>query len=248
VSQVETTPHEIEGRWKWPDWGRGPYDALSSVMLGDPFEGTSRSTASPGTWRCATASPGSLPDCRTGSTPNGSTSGISWAVGAASGKPRTISARGSRTCVTGKAARSCSSRGKIRVGEVDGVDVEFHTSNIEPDRGLELLPEFFGAVFDHANERIHSDYFRAEPHEASRMWAYERYVRIRREWAEKLSSASVLQKVAHYLSDLEGVKAELHINNNKEAINHQNRLFWIQHRPANCYPATPTGGSSRSTS
>ncbi len=39
MSQVETTPHEIEGRWKWPDWGRGPYDALSSVMLGDPFEG-----------------------------------------------------------------------------------------------------------------------------------------------------------------------------------------------------------------
>jgi len=56
------------------------------------------------------------------------------------------------------------------------------------------------------------------------MWAYERYVRIRREWAEKLSSAGVLQKVAHYLSDLEGVKAELHINN-KEIVNHQNRLF-----------------------
>jgi hypothetical protein len=56
------------------------------------------------------------------------------------------------------------------------------------------------------------------------MWAYERYVRIRREWAEKLSSAGVLQKVAHYLSDLEGVKAELHIDN-QEIINHQNRLF-----------------------
>lgn len=39
MSQPETTPHEIEGRWKWPNWGRGPYDALSSVMLGHPFEG-----------------------------------------------------------------------------------------------------------------------------------------------------------------------------------------------------------------
>jgi hypothetical protein len=39
VSQVETTPHEVEGRWKWSDWGRGPYNALSSVMLGPPFEG-----------------------------------------------------------------------------------------------------------------------------------------------------------------------------------------------------------------
>ncbi|MFC4542324.1 hypothetical protein ACFO5R_10335 [Halosolutus amylolyticus] len=37
--QVASTPHEIEGRWKWPDWDRGPYDALSSVMLGPPFEG-----------------------------------------------------------------------------------------------------------------------------------------------------------------------------------------------------------------
>ncbi len=90
-----------------------------------------------------------------------------------------------------------------QVGEVDGVDVEFHTSNIEPDRGLELLPEFFGVIFDHAGERVHPEYFRADPHPASRMWAYERYVRIRREWAETLSSAGVLQKVAHYLSDLE---------------------------------------------
>ena len=39
MSQVVTTPHEIEGRWKWDGWGRGPYDALSSVMLGPPFEG-----------------------------------------------------------------------------------------------------------------------------------------------------------------------------------------------------------------
>ncbi|RQH03427.1 DUF7845 domain-containing protein [Natrarchaeobius oligotrophus] len=39
ANHVETTPHEVEGRWKWPDWGRGPYDALSSVMLGPAFEG-----------------------------------------------------------------------------------------------------------------------------------------------------------------------------------------------------------------
>ncbi len=45
-----------------------------------------------------------------------------------------------------------------------------------------------------------------------------------REWARKLSSAGVLQKVALHLSDVEGVKAELHINN-REVMNHQNRLF-----------------------
>ena len=55
------------------------------------------------------------------------------------------------------------------------------------------------------------------------MWVYERYVRIRRSWAEKLVSAGVLQKVIHYLADMEGVIAELSINN-KEVINHQNRL------------------------
>ena len=224
MSQVETTPHEIEGRWKWPDWGRGPYDALSSVMLGDPFEGYLEIDGEPWHLEVRYSKSGFAPRLSDGINAERL---YEWdIVGRGRGERKASYNIGPRF----PNMRHWESGEKLQlpwenqVGEVDGVDVEFHTSNIEPDRGLELLPEFFGAVFDHANERIHSDYFRAEPHEASRMWAYERYVRIRREWAEKLSSASVLQKVAHYLSDLEGVKAELHINN-KEAINHQNRLF-----------------------
>ncbi|QLK25125.1 DNA-binding protein [Natrinema zhouii] len=228
MSQVETTPHEIEGRWKWPDWGRGPYDALSSVMLGSPFEGyleiDTEIDGEPWHLEVRYSKSGFAPRLSDGINAERL---YEWdIVGRGRGERKASYNIGPRfpNMRHWESGERLQLPWENQVGEVDGIDVEFHTSNIEPDRGLELLPEFFAAVFDYANERVHPDYFRAEPHEASRMWAYERYVRIRREWAEKLSSAGVLQKVAHYLSDLKGVKAELHINN-KEAINHQNRLF-----------------------
>ncbi len=228
MSQVETTPHEIEGRWKWPDWGRGPYDALSSVMLGPPFEGhleiTTEVDGEPWLLEVSYSKSGFAPRLSDGINAERL---YEWDI-----KGR---GRGERKAAFNISPRFPNMRHwetgepvnlpwENQVGEVDGVDVEFHTSNIEPERGLELLPAFFAAVFDHAGERVHPDYFRTEPHPASRMWAYERSVRIRREWAKKLSSAGVLQKVVHYRSDLEGVKAELHIDN-EEVINHQNRLF-----------------------
>ncbi|ELZ11923.1 hypothetical protein C478_12155 [Natrinema thermotolerans DSM 11552] len=228
MSQVETTPHEIEGRWKWPDWGRGPYDALSSVMLGPPFEGyleiDTEIDGEPWHIEVSYSKSGFAPRLSDGINAERL---YEWDI--------VGRGRGERKASYNLSPRFPNMRHwesgerlqlpwENQVGEVDGVDVEFHTSNLEAERGLELLPEFFAAVFDEAGERVHSEYFRTEPHEASRMWAYERYVRIRREWAEKLSSAGVLQKVAHYLSDLEGVKAELHIDN-REVVNHQNRLF-----------------------
>ncbi|WP_137289031.1 DUF7845 domain-containing protein [Natronorubrum halophilum] len=228
MSQVETTPHEIEGRWKWPDWGRGPYDALSSVMLGPPFEGylelNIEVDGEPWFIKVSYSKSGFAPRLSDGINAERL---YEWdIVGRGRGERKAsfnISPRfpNMRHWETGDPIQL---PWENQVGEVDGVDVEFHTSNIEAERGLELLPEFFAAIFEHASERIHSEYFRTEPHAASRMWAYERYVRLRREWAEKLSSAGVLQKVALYLSDLKGVKAELHIDN-EETINHQNRLF-----------------------
>ncbi|ELY50622.1 DUF7845 domain-containing protein [Natronorubrum bangense] len=228
MSQVETTPHEVEGRWKWADWGRGPYDALSSVMLGAPFEGylelDIEVDGEPWHLEVSYSKSGFAPRLSDGINAERL---YEWDI-----KGR---GRGERKASYNISPRFPNMRHwetgdpiqlpwENQVGDVDGVDVEFHTSNIEPERGLELLPEFYAAIFEHANERIYPEYFRTEPHAASRMWAYERYVRIRREWAEKLSSAGVLQKVALYLSDLEGIKAELHIDN-KEIVNHQNRLF-----------------------
>ncbi|WP_408959212.1 DNA-binding protein [Natrinema sp. 74] len=228
MSQVETTPHEIEGRWKWPDWGRGPYDALSSVMLGPPFEGyleiTTEIDGEPWHLEVSYSKSGFAPRLSDGINAERL---YEWdIVGRGRGERKASYNIGPRfpNMRHWESGERLQLPWENQVGEVDGVDVEFHTSNIEPERGLELLPEFFAAVFNHAGERVHPEYFRTEPHEASRMWAYERYVRIRREWAEKLSSAGVLQKVAHYLSDLEGVKAELHIDN-REVVNHQNRLF-----------------------
>jgi len=228
VSQVETTPHEIEGRWKWPDWGRGPYDALSSVMLGPPFEGYleigTEIDGEPWHLEVRYSKSGFAP--RLSDRINAERL-YEWdIVGRGRGERKASYNIGPRfpNMRHWESGERLQLPWENQVGEVDGVDVEYHTSNIEADRGLELLPAFFGAVFEHAGERIHFEYFRTEPHAPSRMWAYERYVRIRREWAEKLSSAGVLQKVAHYLSDLKGVKAELHIDN-EEVVNHQNRLF-----------------------
>ncbi|QCS42655.1 DNA-binding protein [Natrinema versiforme] len=228
MSQVETTPHEIEGRWKWPDWGRGPYDALSSVMLGPPFEGyleiDTEIDGEPWHLEVSYSKSGFAPRLSDGINAERL---YEWdIVGRGRGERKASYNIGPRfpDMRHWESGERLQLPWENQVGEVDGVDVEFHMSNLEPERGLELLPEFFGAIFDHAGERIHSEYFRTEPHSASRMWAYERYVRIRREWAEKLSSAGILQKVAHYLSDLEGVKAELHIDN-REIVNHQNRLF-----------------------
>ncbi|RQG87024.1 DNA-binding protein [Natrarchaeobius halalkaliphilus] len=227
MSQIATTPHEIEGRWKWPDWGRGPYDALSSVMLGPPFEGYLEMTVDvdgePWLVKVSYSKSGFAPRLSDGINAERL---YEWdIVGRGPGEKKAsynISPRfpNMRHWETGEPIQL---PWENQVGDVDGVDVEFHTSNIEAERGLELLPEFFTSIFEEANERIYSEYFRTTPHSASRMWAYERYVRIRREWAETLSSAGVLQKIALYLSDLEGIKADLHINN-KEVINHQNRL------------------------
>ncbi|MFC4436993.1 MULTISPECIES: DUF7845 domain-containing protein [Natrialbaceae] len=228
MSQVDTTPHEVEGRWKWPDWGRGPYDALSSVMLGPPFEGylelDVEIDGEPWHIKVSYSKSGFAPRLSDGINAERL---YEWdIVGRGRGERKAsynVSPRfpNMRHWETGDPVNL---PWENQVGEVDGVDVEFHTSNVEPERGLELLPEFFAAIFEEAGERIHSEYFRTDPHPASRMWAYERYVRIRRSWAEKLSSAGVLQKVVHHLADLEGVKAELHIDN-KEVVNHQNRLF-----------------------
>ncbi|MEY7849547.1 DNA-binding protein, partial [Natrarchaeobius sp. A-rgal3] len=228
MTQVATTPHEVEGRWKWPDWGRGPYDALSSIMLGPPFEGYLELNVDvdgePWVVKVTYSKSGFAPRLSDGINAERL---YEWdLVGRGPGEKKAsynISPRfqNMRHWETGEQLQL---PWENQVGEVDGVDVEFHTSNIEPERALELLPEFYAAVFAEANERVHREYFRTEPHEASRMWAYERYVRITRNWARKLSSAGVLQKVAHFLSDQEGVKAELHINN-KEVMNHQNRLF-----------------------
>ncbi|RQG94071.1 DUF7845 domain-containing protein [Natrarchaeobius chitinivorans] len=228
MSQVATTPHEIEGRWKWPDWGRGPYDALSSIMLGPPFEGYLEVTVDvdgePWLVKVSYSKSGFAPRLSDGINAERL---YEWdIVGRGPGEKKAsynISPRfpNMRHWETGEPIQL---PWENQVGEVDGIDVEFHTSNIEAERGLELLPEFYAAAFEEAGERVHREYFRTDPHEASRMWAYERYVRITRNWAEKLSSAGVLQKVTHFLSDQEGVKAELHINN-KEVTNHQNRLI-----------------------
>ncbi|WP_255193964.1 DNA-binding protein [Natronobeatus ordinarius] len=228
MTQVETTPHESHGRWKWDDWGRGPYDALSSVMLGPPFEGhlelDLEVDGEPWHVQVTYSKSGFAPRPRD----NINASRLyEWdIVGRGPGEAKAsfnISPRhpNMRHWQTGDRVNL---PWDSQFGEVDGVDVEYSPSNVEPERALELLPEFYAAIFEAAGEPIYHEYFRKPPHpEYSREWAHERYVRIRRERAETLVKSGVLQKVMHHLTDMEGVKAELKIDN-REVINHQNRL------------------------
>ncbi|MFC7212891.1 DNA-binding protein [Saliphagus sp. GCM10025334] len=227
-SQPATTPHESHGRWKWDTWGRGPYDALSSVMLGPPFEGHLKLDVDvdgePWHLEVTYSKSGFKPRPRD----NINASRLyEWDIkGRGPGEAKAsfnISPRfpNMRHWETGDPV---GLPWENQFGEVDGVDVEYEPSNVEPERALELLPKFYAAIFEEAGEPVYPEYFRKPPHpEYSREWAHERYVRMRREWAEKLASAGVLQKITHHLTDMEGVIAELKINN-KEVVNHQNRL------------------------
>ncbi|WP_254861725.1 DNA-binding protein [Halovivax gelatinilyticus] len=228
MSQVEITPHESHGRWKWAEWGRGPYTALSKVMLGPPFEGhlefTTDVDGEPWHIEVTYSKSGFAPAA---SDPIDAPRLYEWdIVGRGPGESKAsynLSPRfpDMRHWETGE---SVNLPWESQFGDVEGVDVEYSPSNIEPERALELLPEFFHAIFEEAGEPIYRKYFRKPPHpEYSREWAHERYVRIRREWAERLATSGVLQKVMHHLTDMEGVKAELKIDN-EEVINHQNRL------------------------
>ncbi|WP_276255613.1 DNA-binding protein [Halomontanus rarus] len=238
--QPETTPHEIEGRWKWQDWGLGPYHALSSVMLGPPFEGTLEMTVEIDgePWHLKVHYNKSAFAPRL-------TDGIDasrlyeWnIVGRGQGESKAsfnISPRfpNMRHWESGE---PINLPWEGQFGDVEGVDVEFHSSNIEANRALELLPKFYAAIFEEAGEAVHPEYFREPPHPTnSRMWAYERYVRIKREWAKKLSSSGVLQKVMLHLADQEGIKAELQLDN-EGAINHQNRMILNPASVATLFP------------
>ncbi|MFP8957172.1 DNA-binding protein [Natrialbaceae archaeon A-CW3] len=228
MSQPETAPHESHGRWKWDTWGRGPYDALSSVMLGQPFEGylefTTDIDGEPWKVTVSYSKSGFAPRLSDGINASRL---YEWDItGRGPGESKAyynISPRHPdlRHWETGEPVNL---PWENQFGQVEGVDVEYEPSNIEPERALELLPEFYAAIFEKAGEPIYPEYFRKSPHpEYSREWAHERYLRIRREWAERLASAGILQKVIHHLTDMEGVIAELKINN-KEIVNHQNRL------------------------
>ncbi|WP_247729577.1 DNA-binding protein [Halovivax limisalsi] len=228
MSQVADAPHESHGRWKWAEWGRGPYQALSKVMLGPPFEGYLELDISvdgePWHVQVSYSKSGFAP---AETDPIDAPRLYEWdIVGRGTGESKAsfnISPRfpDMRHWETGEPIRL---PWESQFGEVEGIDVEYSPSNIEPERALELLPEFFHAIFEEAGEPIYREYFRKPPHpEYSREWAHERYVRVRREWAERLAKSGVLQKVMHHLTDLEGVKAELKIDN-EEIINHQNRL------------------------
>jgi len=143
VSQVETTPHEIEGRWKWPDWGRGPYDALSSVMLGPPFEGYleigTEIDGEPWHLEVRYSKSGFAP--RLSDRINAERL-YEWdIVGRGRGERKASYNIGPRfpNMRHWESGERLQLPWENQVGEVDGVDVEYHTSNIEADRGLELL-------------------------------------------------------------------------------------------------------------
>lgn len=228
MTQVETAPHELQGRWKFPQWGLQPYWAISSLMLGEPFEGYHEFT------REVNGEPWSLKVKyqKSGFAPR-RTDDIDaerlyeWdIIGRGKGERKcsfNISPRfpNVRHWDTGE---KISLPWTNQVGEVEGVDVEFSSSNVEPDDVPDLLREFYRGIFEEAAEAVNPHHFNERPHEASTISMYERYVRLFREWGEKLTQSQWMERMTHLLTDLDGVEATIDINNG-EVTNHQNRVM-----------------------
>lgn len=228
MSHVETCPHECEGRFKYPQWGLAPYWGLTSVMLGPPFEGHLEFGVDVDgeRWHLEVYYQ------KSGFAPRLSDNVASERLYEWNIKGR---GRGERKCSFNISPRFPNMRHwetrepmdlpwENQVGDVEGVDVEFRSSNVEPDTIPDLLQAFYAGVFQEADERVSRQYWSESPHQASTIHAYERYVRIRREWAEKLISAGVMHKIMLLLADTEGAKAEYKIDN-EEVVGHMHRCL-----------------------
>jgi hypothetical protein len=98
--------------------------------------------------------------------------------------------------------------------------------NIDLDEIAWLIPRLFEAVADEIGLSWNSDYFTGEPHPFSTITQHERYLRIEREQAKKLTRADgIFPRLFHVAAQTKGSKA-VYSADNREALhwNHQLRL------------------------
>lgn len=72
------------------------------------------------------------------------------------------------------------------LGGIEGLNVRFSGSNLEPDEYRDLLPQFVRRLVQETEVAIDPALFTGPVHEMSNITAHERYLRIDREWTNKV--------------------------------------------------------------
>ncbi|WP_435360388.1 DNA-binding protein [Haloarchaeobius sp. DFWS5] len=220
MSQTTSSPHELEGYLKYPQYGLGPYQLLAKAIIGR-FDGYAEFTTEIDgeTWdiQCNYSKTGIAP------RPTDDIAGnalYSWDLTCRGEGERKFTPmieprfHGMRHRDTGEPL-GFGQRWWQRFG-TEGFDVELKASNVDPSEVPKLLHGVVNAVAQKAGLSMKSSYFRDEPHpQHSRVTAYERYVRIRRSMASKLLASGTMMKVMHLLANREGSKAEYKADNEK---------------------------------
>jgi len=101
-----------------------------------------------------------------------------------------------------------------------------NTVNLEPDEIEELIPRIMRAIAKEAGVHWNPDYFTGTPHEYSSVTQYERYVRVRRNFAQKVvRTDGIFHRLFYLLADQEGSKIVFSADNTEVVgYNHQLRL------------------------
>jgi hypothetical protein len=96
----------------------------------------------------------------------------------------------------------------------EGINVRFAGSNLEPNEFLALLPQFVQVIALKGNGHVNPAYFTSAVHEMSNITTYERYVRLNRNWSEKVvGRAGIMQRLLHLCATEKGSNFEYRANN-----------------------------------
>ena len=97
--------------------------------------------------------------------------------------------------------------------DVNGIEANTQSSNIEPDRLPQLLRDCVAVLCDEAGVHWNADYFTGV-HGSSNLYAYERYLRLDREVARALiQQDGPFWSIFHLLGSKEGTKLSFDVDN-----------------------------------
>lgn len=103
---------------------------------------------------------------------------------------------------------------RMNVSDPEGVNVNFQGSNLEPDEYLQILQAAIQTLAAEASTYIEPEYFASDVHEMSNISAYERYVRINRNWSQKfVGRTGVMHRLLQLCATEKGSKFELKVDN-----------------------------------
>ena len=111
------------------------------------------------------------------------------------------------------------------VGANEGINVRFSESNVDPDAVPALLPKFLQELSLEGEVRINPEYFTGPVHEMSNITTYERYLRLHRNWSEKLvGRAGVMQRLMHLCATEKDSKFEYRVDN-QDIVGYNHRVI-----------------------